>query len=37
VADTARFVAALRELSVEELAAATSANFRTLFSKVAEC
>lgn len=35
VADTARFLAALRGESVEELAAATSANFRTLFSKVA--
>jgi TatD DNase family protein len=33
VADTARFVAALRELPVETLAAATSANFRTLFAK----
>ncbi len=35
VADTARFLAALRGESVEELAAATSANFRTLFLKVA--
>jgi TatD DNase family protein len=35
VADTARFLAALRGESVEQLAAATSANFRTLFSKVA--
>ncbi len=34
VADTARFLAALREVSVEELAERTSANFRTLFSKV---
>jgi TatD DNase family protein len=35
VADTARFVAELRAMPVEELAARTSANFRTLFSKVA--
>jgi len=35
VADTARFLAALRGESVEQLAAATSANFRTLVSKVA--
>lgn len=35
VADTARFVAALRGVSVEELGAVTSANFRSLFSKVA--
>ena len=35
VADTARFVAALRELPVETLAEATSANFRTLFAKAA--
>ncbi|EQB17023.1 TatD family hydrolase [Sphingobium lactosutens] len=35
VADTARFLAALRGESVEQLAAATSANFRALFSKVA--
>ncbi|WP_370308926.1 TatD family hydrolase [Sphingobium abikonense] len=35
VADTARFLATLRGESVEQLAAATSANFRTLFSKVA--
>jgi TatD DNase family protein len=34
VADTARFLAQLREESVEELAGYTSANFRTLFSKV---
>jgi len=33
VADTARFLADLRGESVEELAAATAANFRTLFSK----
>jgi TatD DNase family protein len=33
VADTARFVAALRGEPVESLAAATSANFRTLFAK----
>lgn len=33
VADTARFLAELRGESVEELAAATAANFRTLFSK----
>ncbi|MDE0946419.1 MAG: TatD family hydrolase [Sphingobium sp.] len=35
VADTARFLATLRGESMEELAAATSANFRTLFKKVA--
>ena len=35
VADTARFVAQLRDMPVEELAACTSANFRTLFSKAA--
>lgn len=35
VADTARFLASLRGESVEQLAAATSANFRTLFTKVA--
>ena len=35
VADTARFLANLRGVSVEELASETSANFRTLFSKVA--
>lgn len=35
VADTARFLATLRGESVEELAAATSANFRSLFSKAA--
>ncbi|WP_088185086.1 TatD family hydrolase [Sphingobium sp. Z007] len=35
VADTAKFLAHLRGESVEELAAATSANFRALFSKVA--
>jgi TatD DNase family protein len=33
VADTARFLAALRGEAVEALAAATSANFRTLFAK----
>ena len=33
VADTARFLAKLRGESVEQLAAATSANFRSLFSK----
>ncbi|WP_343612004.1 TatD family hydrolase [Novosphingobium sp.] len=32
-ADTARFVAGLREVSVEDLAATTSANFRKLFAK----
>jgi TatD DNase family protein len=37
VADTARFVAALRGLEVEDLAARTSANFRALFSKVGAC
>jgi TatD DNase family protein len=35
VADTARFLATLRGESEEELVAATSANFRSLFSKVA--
>ena len=35
VADTARFLAALREEPVEALGEATSANFRRLFSKVA--
>ncbi len=35
VADTARFLAALRDESVEVLAERTSANFRTLFSKAA--
>ncbi|KMS58034.1 TatD family hydrolase [Sphingobium cupriresistens] len=35
VADTAKFLANLRGESIEELAAATSANFRALFSKVA--
>ncbi|MGE0178802.1 MAG: TatD family hydrolase [Sphingomonas sp.] len=35
VADTARFLAGLRGESVEQLAAATSANFRTLFTKAA--
>jgi TatD DNase family protein len=35
VADTARFVAELCTLPVADLAARTSANFRTLFSKVA--
>jgi TatD DNase family protein len=34
VADTARFLAGLRETSFERLAAETSANFRTLFGKV---
>lgn len=34
VADTARFLAVLRGESVDELAAATSANFHTLFSKI---
>lgn len=33
VADTARFLAGLRGVSVEELARGTSENFRTLFSK----
>jgi TatD DNase family protein len=37
VADTARFVAGLRDMPVEELAARTSANFRTLFAKVGVC
>jgi len=32
-ADTARFVAALREVCLEDLAATTSANFRKLFAK----
>jgi TatD DNase family protein len=36
VADTARFLAALRGEPVESLAKVTSANFRRLFSKVAE-
>jgi TatD DNase family protein len=35
VADTAAFLADLRGESVETLAAATSANFRTLFAKAA--
>ena len=35
VADTARFLADLREEPLEALAARTSANFRTLFSKAA--
>jgi TatD DNase family protein len=35
VADTARFLAGLRGEAVEQLAARTSANFRSLFSKVA--
>ena len=35
VADTARFLATLRGESIEQLAAATSTNFRTLFKKVA--
>lgn len=35
VADTARFLAGLRDESVEQLAAATSANFRRLFAKAA--
>lgn len=35
VADTARFLAGLRGESMEHLATATSANFRTLFKKVA--
>ena len=35
VADTARFLATLRGESIAQLAAATSANFRTLFKKVA--
>lgn len=34
VADTARFLSNLRGESIEQLAEATSANFRTLFSKV---
>ena len=37
VADTARFVAALRGVEVEALAETTFANFRRLFSKVASC
>jgi TatD DNase family protein len=36
VADTARFLAELRDESVEALAGATSENFRALFSKAAE-
>jgi TatD DNase family protein len=36
VADTARFLAELRGESLEELAAATSANFHRLFAKAAE-
>lgn len=36
VADTARFLAGLRGESVEALAAATAANFRSLFSKAAQ-
>jgi TatD DNase family protein len=35
VADTARFLADLRGETVDELSAATSANFRTLFAKAA--
>ena len=35
VADTARFVASLRDMSVEALAEATSANFHKLFAKTA--
>ena len=35
VADTARFLAALREEPLEALAERTSANFRTLFAKAA--
>ena len=35
VADTARFLAELRGESVEQLAASTAANFRSLFSKAA--
>lgn len=35
VANTAAFVASLREMETKDLAEATSANFRTLFSKVA--
>ena len=35
VADTAKFLASLRGESLEDLAAATSANFRALFKKVA--
>lgn len=35
VADTARFLADLRGETVEQLSAATSANFRTLFAKAA--
>ena len=34
VADTAHFLANLRGETVDQLAQATSANFRTLFSKV---
>ena len=36
VADTARFLATLRQEPVEELAGRTSANFRALFSKAAK-
>jgi TatD DNase family protein len=36
VADTARFLAGLRGESVEDLAAATAANFRRLFAKAAQ-
>ncbi len=36
VADTARFLSELREQPLEELAEATSANFRKLFAKAAE-
>jgi TatD DNase family protein len=35
VADTARFLANLRGETVDQLADATSANFRALFSKAA--
>ncbi|MEA3003898.1 MAG: TatD DNase family protein, partial [Sphingomonadales bacterium] len=35
VTDTARFLARLRDVPVEVLAAATSLNFRTLFAKAA--
>ncbi len=35
VADTARFLAGLRGVTVEDLAATTTANFRTLFRKAA--
>jgi TatD DNase family protein len=37
VADTARFVAALRGVPVEALGEQTAANFRTLFAKVGAC